>query len=316
MQFAPIFAALAFFFLVWSFIGLFRKDDGRARTKKRLAKLRDSKAEYVDIERRHSLSEVSWLNRVLKGVSLSASLDKMLYQAGMTMNVGVLILITAVLTGTGYWIGIMLSESILGALLLAAIPGSLPIMVVRFKRNRRMKKFQRQLPDALELIGRSLKAGHAFTQGMHMVGQEFEDPMGPEFEKTLDEINFGVSMDQALYNLISRVDCPDLKFFVVSVNVQRETGGNLAEIVNNISRLVRERFKFHGRVRVLASEGKLTAYILLGLPFAVGMVIHIFNPDYITTLLETPAGENMMYAAGISMLMGAICIKKMISIKV
>jgi tight adherence protein B len=179
-----------------------------------------------------------------------------------------------------------------------------------------MNKFQRQLPDALELIGRSLKAGHAFTQGMRMVGDEFADPMGPEFEKTLDEINFGVPVHEALYNLISRVDCPDLKFFVVSVNVQRETGGNLAEIVNNISRLVRERFKFHGRVKVLAAEGKLTAYILLGLPIAVGLLINAFNPDYMTTLLETPEGKNMMYGGGFSMFLGALCIKKMISIKV
>jgi tight adherence protein B len=112
------------------------------------------------------------------------------------------------------------------------------------------------------------------------------------------------------------VDCPDLKFFVVSVNVQRETGGNLAEIVNNIARLVRERFKFHGRVRVLAAEGKLTAYILLGLPFAVALVIHMFNPDYVTTLLNHPAGKSMLYSAGFSMFLGAVCIKKMISIKV
>lgn len=316
MQYLPIIAALAFFLLAWSLIGVFGGDKGKARTRERLAKLKKSNAEDVDIERHHSMSDVSWLNRALGGMSLAASLDRMLYQAGMKINVGVLILISALLGGVAYWIGTLATGSLFGALLIAALPGYLPLMVVRFKRKRRMAKFQRQLPDALELIGRSLKAGHAFTQGMRMVAEEFEDPMGPEFEKTLDEINFGVPVDQALYNLIARVDCPDLKFFVVSVNVQRETGGNLAEIVNNIARLVRERFKFHGRVKVLAAEGKLTAYILLGLPFAVAMVIHFFNPDYVTTLMEHPAGKSMLYSAGTSMFFGAVCIKKMISIKV
>lgn len=316
MRFAPIIAALAFFLLLWTVIGMFGDRGGSSLTRKRLAKIKKSKSGNMDIERRHLLSEVTWLNRLLKGLSMASSLDLMIYQAGMSINVGVLLLISGLLAGAGYWTVSSLTGVAPLALAAAVGAGCLPIMFVRFKRSRRMSKFQRQLPEALELIGRSLKAGHAFTQGMRMVGEEFSDPMGPEFEKTLDEINFGVSMDIALYNLICRVDCPDLKFFVVSVNVQRETGGNLAEIVNNISHLVRERFKFHGRVKVLAAEGKLTAYILLGLPIVVGLLIHVLNPDYIATLLETEIGKTLAYAGGASMLLGAVVIKKMIAIKV
>ena len=316
MLIPALLATAALFVLVWSMLNLFTGDKGSARTKKRLSKIKQSKSKYADIERRHSMSELSWFDRILKGLSLASNLDLLLYQAGMKMNVAVLLLISAFCAGTALWIGNLTVGTGFGSIFIALAAGCIPLMFVRFKRRRRMNKFQRQLPEALELIGRSLKAGHAFTQGMRMVAEEFSDPIGPEFEKTLDEINFGVSVQIALNNLITRVDCPDLKFFVVSVNVQRETGGNLAEIINNISKLVRERFKFHGRVKVLAAEGKLTAYILLGLPFGVGFLINFLNPDYMSALIDTDLGKNLITAGAVSMTFGALVIKKMIAIKV
>jgi len=189
-------------------------------------------------------------------------------------------------------------------------------MWLRRKWRKRMFKFQRGLPDALDLIARALQAGHAFSQGMRMVADEFGDPIGPEFEKTLDEINFGVAVDQALRNLTQRVSCPDLKFFVVSVNIQRETGGNLAEIVTNISGLVRERFKLKGRVKVLSAEGRLSAYVLIALPFAIAFVINLINPDYMGLLFETEQGKTLVMGALGTMFAGALVIRKLIRIKV
>ncbi|MBW1745720.1 MAG: type II secretion system F family protein [Deltaproteobacteria bacterium] len=136
-----------------------------------------------------------------------------------------------------------------------------------------MEKFQRQLPEGLELIARSLKAGHAFPSSMKMAADEFDDPLGPEFEETINEINFGVNVPDALKNLAERVNCDDLKFFVISVILQRETGGNLAEIIEGLAYIIRERFKLYGKIRTLAAEGK--GKIILGIS-AFMMALGIF----------------------------------------
>jgi len=179
-----------------------------------------------------------------------------------------------------------------------------------------MEKFQRQLPEALELIARSLKAGHAFPSGMKLAADEFDDPLGPEFDETLNEINFGVSVPDALKNLTDRIDCPDLKFFVISVILQRETGGNLAEIIESLSYIIRERFKLYGKVKILAAEGKLSAIILVALPFLIMIVLRFINTDYINTLLSEPAGRIMSGMAAFMMLIGILVMKKMVNIKV
>lgn len=179
-----------------------------------------------------------------------------------------------------------------------------------------MKKFERQLPDAMDLISRALKAGHAFSSGLKMVADEFDDPIGTEFAKTLNEINFGVGVADALKNLPNRVDCRDIKFFVISVILQRETGGNLAEILENISRLVRERFKLQGRIASLAAEGKLSAIVLVALPFVVAFAISILNPKYIGTLFTDPIGKILIAFGLLMMIMGIFMIKRMIRIDI
>jgi len=179
-----------------------------------------------------------------------------------------------------------------------------------------MKKFQRQLPDALELIARALRAGHAFSSGMKLAADEFDDPLGPEFAETLDEVNFGISVSDALKNLSGRVDCSDLKYFVVSVILQRETGGNLAEIIDSIAHLIRERFKLQGRIRVLAAEGKFSATILLILPFLVAVALRFINPAYITTLVTDPIGKVLASIGAFLMIIGILVMRRMIDIKV
>jgi tight adherence protein B len=179
-----------------------------------------------------------------------------------------------------------------------------------------MDMFQRQLPEALDLMARALKAGHTFGGGMRMVANEFDAPIGPEFGKTLDEINYGMNVDRALSNLQVRVDCLDLKFFVVSVNIQRETGGNLAEIIAKIASLVRERFALYGKVKILSAEGRISAYILVALPFVLGGILYVVNPDYIGLLWTRELGQNMIWGAVISMVFGSFVISRIIKIKV
>ncbi|BBD08125.1 type II secretion system F family protein [Desulfovibrio ferrophilus] len=311
---------IAMFAMSMGILDLFfaKKRANRARVGKRLTALNQnvSTGEQVNIERTRSLSDVDWLNRALKQQSWSQRLDNILEQAQVRVNVSTLVLTSLVGATTALFITQAMTENFFIRLIPTAIFFYAPFFWVRRRKAKRMHKFNAQLADALDLIARALKAGHAFSQGMRMVADEFEDPIGPEFSKTLDEINFGISVGQALLNLTQRVDCTDLKFFVVSVNIQRETGGNLSEIVGNIARLVRERFRFAGKVQVLAAEGKLTAYILLSLPFAIGFAITAINPDYMSEMHTTEAGRNLITGALILMGCGAAVLKKLITIRV
>jgi tight adherence protein B len=179
-----------------------------------------------------------------------------------------------------------------------------------------MRKLQSQLPDGLDMIARALRAGHAFSTGMRLAADEFDDPLGTELAETLDEINFGVSVSDALANLAKRLDSPDIRYFVVSVLIQRTTGGNLAEILENIARLIRERIKFQGKVRVLSTEGKLSAVILIALPFIVVLLLRLLNPHYISLLWTDPAGRVMCGVAVIMMILGALVMKKIVNIEI
>jgi tight adherence protein B len=165
-------------------------------------------------------------------------------------------------------------------------------------------------------MARALRAGHAFSVGMKMVGDEFPDPIGPEFNRTVEEISFGIDTPEAMNNLNERVVSTDLKFFITALVVQRETGGNLAEIIEAISRLIRQRFELLGRVKALSAEGRLSGIVLFVMPFVMGGVLWWMNEDYMRLLIEDDLGLMMLGAAGLLMLFGAVIMKKMCDIKV
>jgi tight adherence protein B len=294
------------------------KKPEQKKIRKRLRTLSSGnfKSEEIDIVKKRLLSDVPWFNRMLFNFSVVPKLEQLLEQANISKPVGYYLLLTLLFAICGYVAGSMLTVNFLIAALLACAASTMPFLYVYYKKSQRMSKFERQLPDALDLIVRALKAGHAFAAGLRMVADEFEDPVGTEFGNTMDEINFGVGVSEALINLTNRVDCPDLTFFVVSVIIQKETGGNLAEILQKISHLIRERFKFNGRVRVLSSEGKLSAVVLISLPFLIGFYMFIVNPHFIEPLLNDPIGKIMMAAAAVMMIIGTLVMKKMISIRV
>ena len=179
-----------------------------------------------------------------------------------------------------------------------------------------MQKFLRQLPEALDLIARGLRAGHAFTTGLKLASESFDDPLGPEFDETLDEINFGVGVPDALKNLARRVDCPDLRFFVVSVIIQRETGGNLSEIIESIARIIRERFKFDDKLRVLSAEARFSAKVLVAFPFLILIALRFINPEYVNLLFEDPMGRMMLGIAATMMCFGIFVMTRMVKIRV
>lgn len=294
------------------------QQSGIDRIKKRLQMIQEgvSASPSVDIRRRRRLSDIPWLDRLLRLVPGIWTLDDLLLQANVGIPLGLVLLTSILLFFVGHYTASPLTRFALLPFFIGGLFGSFPVLYLRILKKRRMEKFQRQLPDVLEMIGRSLRAGHAFSGGLKMVCEEFDDPVGTEFQRTLDEINFGVSVPDALKSLANRVDCPDLKFFVVSVIIQRDTGGNLAELVDTMGQIIRERFKLYGKIRVLTAEGRLSALFLCILPFVMVVVINLLNPKLIRTLEEDPMGRTLAAIGLALMIMGILISRKMIRIRV
>jgi len=291
----------------------------RAEIHKRLRRSMDvdSESESQDIiAKKKVLSDVPYLNQILTALPGVDRLDVLMRQANVKYTLGFFILLAMALGLTGYLTFYILTKSQVLSFLLAVACAGLPLFTLRSKKKKRMAKFEKQLPEGLGLIARALRAGHAFTSGMKLASEEFGDPLGPEFEDTLDEINFGVSVPEALKNLAQRVDCPDVRFFVVSVILQRETGGNLAEIIENLAHLIRERFKFRGKLRVLTAEGRLSATILLILPFVLFLAFLLLSPKYVVDLVIDPIGKIMVGIGAVLMFIGIVMIKRIIKVEV
>lgn len=303
--------------------GLRISEKKTVRTRLKALKVQDENNESVNIVKKNILSEIPWLHSFLIKFSVMEKVTSFLDQAGSQHKPGLYLLLCPALALIGFLAGrpfhssyFPLVPSFFVIIPLASASAMLPFIYLRYKRSKRFGKFEEQFPEALDLIARSLKAGHAFSSGLRLASEEMDAPVGDEFEKTLNEINFGLSTQHALGNLAHRIPLDDLRFFTISVNLQRETGGNLAEILESLARLLRERFKFNGHVRVLASQAKLSAHILFALPFIIAFVIQLLNPKYFDALLENPSGK-MAMAAGVGwMMIGILFIKKMVTIRV
>lgn len=198
----------------------------------------------------------------------------------------------------------------------AAAMGSLPLLWLIYRRRKRLKAFAVQLPDALELIARALRAGHSLASGFNLVREEMPPPIGKEFGRVFEEQNLGISMDDSLSAITERVPNLDLKFFSTAVMLQRQTGGDLAEILDKIGYIVRERFKIWGQVQALTGEGRLSGVVLLGLPPVLFVAVYRLNPDYMMTLFTDPMGKKMLAGAVFLQVLGALVIRKIINIKV
>ncbi len=289
------------------------RNSGRQAVEKRLEKLtaRKYEVENLDLVRTINYSSVPALNALFLKFSASERMLRFLEQASIRWSLGQFLLMSI----AGFVVGLLLTKISLLFVLLSPILGILPTVYVYFKKKKRMAKFERQLPDSMDLIARSLRAGLAFSAGLKLVSDEFPDPVGTEFGKTVSEINFGISTEESLKNLAQRIDCTDLRFFVISVILQKETGGNLAEILENISRLVRERFKFLGKVRALTAEGRISAWFLVAVPIFLAIGISLVNPEYMKLLKDEFAGNVMVLFAAIMMALGVAVLRNMVRLK-
>ena len=200
---------------------------------------------------------------------------------------------------------------------LAAIAaGSLPMFWLLWRRKKRLKAFSTQLPDALEMMARALRAGQSLAFGFNAVATEMSAPIGKEFGRVFEEQNLGVAMDDSLRAMCERVPNLDLRFFVTAVILQRQTGGDLSEILDKIGELVRDRFRILGQVQALTGEGRLSGVVLMALPLVLFVVVYNMNPDYVSQLFTDPAGKKMLAVAVFMQILGAVVIKKIVDIKV
>jgi tight adherence protein B len=191
-----------------------------------------------------------------------------------------------------------------------------PIGFLLFAKSRRMARFEEQFPEALDLLGRALRAGHAFQTAMGMVADDLKEPCGPEFRKTFDQQNFGLPLRDALFQLADRIPLMDVRFFTTAVMIQRDTGGNLAEILDNLAHVVRERFKILRQVRVHTAHGRFTGYVLLALPAALAVALTFINPEHMSVLFKERMGQMMIMGAIVMQTIGFIWIRKVIQIEV
>jgi tight adherence protein B len=273
-------------------------------------------SEALSILKNGSESDAPWMLRWVMGGSRMTALNQLLLQAGLSWSVKRLFGYSAACTLCGLFVGLILHQPLVISAVFAVAFATLPLLMVRRKRSKRMSSLEQQLPDAADLVARAMLAGHSFASALGMVGDEMPQPLGGEFKIAFDEINFGVSMSDALQNMVSRVPLDDLRYFVIAVLIQREAGGNLAEILGNISNIIRERLKLLGKVKVLSAEGRLSAWILCLMPFVLAGVISLINPKMMRIFWTDPTGMKMAGTALLCMLFGIIWSRKIVRIHV
>lgn len=269
----------------------------------------------VTIVKDRRLSDSPDLDAMLRRMPGARRLDRMLMQAGARYLVSALVGMCLACFAAGFLVALWLRVPGLALLPLALAAAGLPLLRLARARVKRMERFEKQLPDALDMMSRAMRAGHAFPTALKLVTDEIPAPLGEEFKVAFDEVNFGVSMADALNNLAVRVPSMDLQYFVVAVLIQRESGGNLTELLASISAIIRERQKLVGQVRVLSAEGRMSAWVLCLLPFGAGIMMYFANPETMGILFTDPAGRKLLGGALVMMAFGLLAIRKVVRIR-
>ena len=270
----------------------------------------------VSLLKERLLSSAPLMQRLLLSMPHVHKVDRLLLQSGSNQTVAQLLTVCLLAGVGGVLIGFLIRWPVPLVIFLGGVLFVFPVLRLTWKRSKRLYLIGAQLPDALDMISRALRAGHAFSAALAMVGNEAQEPIAGEFKATFDEINFGISTKNALMDLTKRVPIPDLRYFVLAVVIQLETGGNLAELLGMLSNLIRERFKLFGKIRVLAAEGKLSAYILLALPFVLAAALQVVNPGHLDLLWTDPTGFRLVIGALVMMVIGSFVMWRIIDIRV
>lgn len=292
----------------------------RARLQKRLAEALLHSAHTEDVEvilaRNELMSEIPFVNRFLVRMQAALQLKRMLDQADLHITPSRLVMFSAMAGMLGALAASVITISILIMIVSGIAAAVIPFVHVWWKRKKRFDAFLEHLPDALDLMSRGLSAGHAFSEALHMVSAEMPEPVASEFRKTYEEQNLGLSLKLALENLTQRMPLLDLRMCVTAVLIQRETGGNLAEILEKVAYTIRERFRIMGDLKTLTTSSRMSAWLLCGLPIFVTIVITGMNPDYMSVLWKDPRGHYLIAAAMILQVTGMLIVRKILDIKI
>jgi tight adherence protein B len=256
------------------------------------------------------------VDRLVAGTRGGISLQSLIDQSGVRITPSAVVLISVMGALMAGLITYLLLPLALVALLVAVGAAFAPFGFLLHKRGRRLKRFEEMFPEALDLLSRAIRAGHAFQTAMGMVADELPEPVGPEFKKTFDQQNYGLPLRDALNELSERIHLLDVRFFVTAVLIQRDTGGNLSEILDNLAHVVRERFKIQRQVRVHTAHGRFTGYVLLALPAALAVALSVINPDHMHLLFHERMGQVMLMGAIVMQSIGFVWIRKVIKIEV
>ena len=265
-------------------------------------------------QRRYSKNEE--IDKLLHKSQAAQAIDRLILQAGVRWSVAQFIGATAAMMLSGLVMSLVWEAPLVAQLVIIAMLASLPYAMLRRARRQRLIKLEQQLPEAADFIARALRSGHSFTNVLQMVGSELPEPLCGEFRAAHEEINYGVPLNEALHNLADRVPLTDLRYLVIAVLIQRESGGNLAEILHNISHIIRERLKLVAQVRVLSAEGRMSAWILGLLPFVVVVLMSITSPGYISMLWTDPIGIQLLWLGAGMILIGVVWLRRVIHIRV
>ena len=295
-------------------------DAKRARLQKRLAEALLHSAHTEDIEvvlaRNELMSEIPWVNRWLVRVQAATQLKRMLDQADLHITPSRLVMFS-VMAGILAALAVsVLNSWILLVIAAGLIAASLPFVHVWWKRKKRFAAFLEHLPDALDLMSRGLTAGHAFSESLQMVSSEMPEPIAGEFRKTYEEQNLGLSLKLALENLTQRIPLLDLRMCVTAVLIQRETGGNLAELLEKVAYTIRERFRIMGDLKTLTTSSRMSAWLLCGLPIFVAIAVTVLNPEYMSVLWKDPRGHWLIATAMFMQVTGMLIVRKILNIKI
>lgn len=280
------------------------------------AERRGSSDTGVQLLRDELMSGVPALNRAMMKWSWSTRFKDYVGQAGLKTRPGKILLTCAVLALLGYLVGGYAYSRFPVPLLAGVVAGLIPLAYIAFKRHKRLKQFEELFPEALDLLNRAIRAGHAFTTGLGMIATEAPEPVAGEFRATFEEQNFGLPLRDALQNLTERVPLLDVRFFVTALLIQKETGGNLSEILDSLAHVIRDRFRIYRDVKSKSAHGRLTAGILIALPPILVIAFEVVNPKYMPVLFNDSLGPYILAGAAIWQLIGSLLLWKIVSIEV
>jgi len=317
-------AVLTFLVVVVLFLGIwvFASGEGaQEQVRKRMSAVHKAEKRGdvnigLKLVRDEMMSSVPWLHRLMLQWSWSSKLQDFVVQAGLTIKPAKLLLISAIAGLGSYLVAGYFIARFYASLPIGVIAALIPFGAVAFLRRRRLRKFEEHFPEALDLLGRAVRAGHAFTTGLEMIAKECPEPLASEFRTTFEEQNFGLPLRDALLNMAERIPLVDVQFFVTALLIQKETGGNLAEILDGLARVIRDRFRIYREVQVRTAQGRLTAGILIALPIVMMLILSALNPHYIGILFTDPAGPYVLITAAVMQVVGAAILWKIIHFEV